>query len=157
MFAETSQQAPGHDFGVYGRLTAVPAGAGAIAWDGPAARIIVHDGHAPGHGALFLPGTGTLIAGDMCSDIEIPLLDLDGDDPLGDYRAGLARLAAPDGVRQVVPGHGRVGDAAEFRRRVAADQAYLDALERGEPSGDPRLSEDWLRAEDDRHRRYLHG
>jgi hydroxyacylglutathione hydrolase len=50
--------------------------ASAIPWDGPEARLIVHDGHAPGHGAVFLPGSGVLIAGDMCSDVEIPLLDL---------------------------------------------------------------------------------
>src|SRR5579875_2939962 len=55
-----------------------------IGWDGPQARLIVHDGHAPGHGAVFLPGTGILIAGDMCSDVEIPLLDTAAEDPLGD-------------------------------------------------------------------------
>jgi hypothetical protein len=53
------------------------------------------------------------------------------------------------GVRQVVPGHGHAGDAGEFRRRLAADAAYLDALALGRPSGDPRLAADcppWLRA-----------
>lgn len=146
MFRETSDYAPGHDPGMFGRLTALEPGADAIPWDGPAAQVIIHDGHAPGHGAVFLPGTGTLITGDMCSDVEIPLLDLDGCDPLGDYRSGLARLAALAGVRQVIPGHGHVGDAAEFRRRVAADQAYLDGLERGRPFTDPRLTQRWLRA-----------
>jgi hydroxyacylglutathione hydrolase len=52
------------------------------------------------------------------------------------------------GVRQVVPGHGHVGDAAELRRRLALDAAYLDALAAGKPADDPRLAGDsaaWLR------------
>lgn len=138
--------APGHDLSLLGRLTALDAAA--IGWDGPEARVIVHNGHAPGHGAVFLPGTGVLVAGDMCSDAEIPLLDMAQADPLGDYRTGLDRLASVPGVRQVVPGHGHVGDAAEFRRRLALDFAYLDGLACGELVADPRLSQDcaqWLR------------
>lgn len=147
MVRAAEAQTPGHDPQLFGRLTALPAGATAIPWDGPVAHVVAHDGHAPGHGAVFLPGSSTLITGDMCSDVEIPLLDLDGRDPLGDYRAGLARLAALAGVHRVIPGHGHVGDAAEFRRRLSVDQAYLDALERGQPFTDPRLTQDWLRAE----------
>jgi hydroxyacylglutathione hydrolase len=138
---EVEQYAPGHDPALLGRLTPLPGTN--IPWDGPEARVIVHDGHAVGHGAVFLPDTGVLVAGDMCSDVEVPLLDLDprtAPDPLGDYRVGLERLAAVPGVRQVVPGHGHVGDADEFRRRLAADVAYLDALELGQPISDPRLT-----------------
>ena len=116
------RSAPGHDLDLLGRLTALEPGADRVPWDGPQARVVAHDGHAPGHGAVFLPEAGVLIAGDMCSDIEIPLLDRDTPDPVGDYRAGLDRLAALTGVRQVVPGHGHVGDAAEFGRRIAADR-----------------------------------
>jgi hydroxyacylglutathione hydrolase len=148
--------APGHDLSLVGRLTALDASA--IPWDGPAAQLIVHDGHVPGHGAVFLPDTGVLIAGDMCSDIEIPLLDTVAADPLGDYRTGLERLAAVPGVRQVVPGHGHVGDASEFRRRLAADSAYLDAVAGGEPFGDPRLtaaSPEWMRATHEEQVRYF--
>jgi hydroxyacylglutathione hydrolase len=122
-----------------------PLSGASVPWDGPAAELIVHDGHAPGHAAVFLPGSGVLIAGDMCSDIEMPFVAEPGEpgavmDRLRDYRAGLSRLAAVAGVRQVVPGHGHVGDAAELRRRAEADFAYLDLLERGEPSGDPRIT-----------------
>ena len=144
-----TEEAPGHDLELVGRLTALAAGAGAIPWNGPAAQVIIHDGHAPGHGAVFLPGTGTLVAGDMCSDIEIPLLDTQAAGPVGDYRTGLERLAAVPGVRQVIPGHGHIGDVTEFRRRLAADTGYLDALERRQPFEDPRLTENWLRAEHD--------
>jgi glyoxylase-like metal-dependent hydrolase (beta-lactamase superfamily II) len=143
---EAQRSAPGHDFSLLGRLT--PLDVAMIPWDGPQAELIVHDGHAPGHGAVLLPGPGVLVAGDMCSDVEIPLLDLAGPEPLADYRAGLERLAAVSGVRHVVPGHGHVGDAGEFRARLAADAAYLDALVRGHPFSDARLtagSPQWLR------------
>ena len=137
--------APGHDRELFGRLTALPAGAGHIPWAGPAAQVIVHDGHAPGHGAVFIPDAGVLVAGDMLSDVEIPLLDKGADDPLGDYRAGLRRLAAVPGVRWLVPGHGPVAGAREFRRRLDADARYLDLLAAGEPFGDPRCTVQWLR------------
>ncbi len=145
--------APGHDLELFGRLTVLDAAA--IAWDGPTAELIVHDGHAPGHGAVFLPEAGVLVAGDMCSDVEIPLLDTEAQDAFGDYRAGLAALAAVPGVRQVVPGHGHVADAAEFRRRLAADSGYLDALALLEPFEDPRITEDWMREAHDSHLRYM--
>jgi hydroxyacylglutathione hydrolase len=138
--------APSHDLSLVGRLQALDAPV--IPWDGPTAQLIVHDGHAPGHGAVFLPDSGILVAGDMCSDIEIPLLDTVAADPLGDYRTGMERLASVPGVRQVVPGHGHVGDANEFCRRLALDTAYLDAITSGKPADDPRLAggPDWMRS-----------
>jgi len=138
---------PDLDLELVGRMRSLDASA--IPWDGPEARLIVHDGHAPGHGAVFLPDSGVLVAGDMCSDIEIPLLDTEADDPFGDYRTGLGRLASVPGVRQVVPGHGHVGDAGELRRRLVLDTAYLDAVSAGQPYDDPRLTEDspeWMRS-----------
>jgi glyoxylase-like metal-dependent hydrolase (beta-lactamase superfamily II) len=153
---DLKESAPGHDLSLAGKVTALDAAV--IPWDGPTAQLVVHDGHAPGHGAVFLPDTGVLIAGDMCSDIEIPLLDMVAADPLGDYRTGLDRLAAVPGVRRVVPGHGHVGDAGEFRRRVALDYAYLDALPLGKPFGDPRLTADspeWMRNTHDEQMRYF--
>jgi hydroxyacylglutathione hydrolase len=91
----------------------------------------------------------------MCSDIEIPLLDLGSADPFGGYRRGLGMLAALPGVTVVVPGHGHVGDGPEFRRRVAADVAYLDAVEAGREPDDARLAVDWLRQEYDRQRAFI--
>lgn len=146
MTGQVEAEVPGHDLSLIGRLVPLPDDAGAIPWDGPAAQVIVHDGHAPGHGAVFLPATGVLVAGDMLSDIEIPLLDLAAPDPMGDYRAGLARLAAAPEVSRLVPGHGSVAGPEEFHRRVAADERYLDQLEAGRPFDDPRLGQDWLRA-----------
>jgi hydroxyacylglutathione hydrolase len=67
-------------------------------------------------------------------------------------------LAAVTGVRAVVPGHGHVGDGAEFRRRVDADRRYLDRLAAGDPSAgeDNRITTDWLRTEHDRQFALLH-
>lgn len=147
LLEQLGQSAPGHDLELVGRVR--PLSEPVIPWDGPEARLIVHDGHAPGHGAVFLPDSGVLVAGDMCSDIEIPLLDTEATDPLGDYRTGVERLASVPGVRHVVPGHGHVGDAAELRRRLGLDTAYLDAVSAGRPYQDQRLTADspaWMRA-----------
>jgi len=148
--------APGHDLELFGRLT--PLAQKSVPWDGPAALVIEHDAHEVGHGALFFPDCGALLAGDMLSDIEIPLLYA-GDDPVGRYRAGLEKLAAVQGVRVVVPGHGHVGDSGEFRRRMAADLRYLDALESGTTAAgqDERIGTGWLRAEHDRQFALVHG
>jgi hydroxyacylglutathione hydrolase len=153
--AGVQESAPGHDLALFGRIA--PLTAAEVPWDGPRAVVVAHDAHAPGHGALFLPDSGVLVVGDMCSDIEIPLPDMDAADPFGAYRHGLGLLASQPGVRVVVPGHGHVGDAAEFSRRVAADFAYLDAVQAGRDPRDARLAEEWLRAEHDRHRGHVRG
>ena len=148
--------APDLDLELVGRMRALDGPV--IPWDGPEAQLVVHDGHAPGHGAVFLSESGVLIAGDMCSDVEIPLLDTVATDPLGDYRTGLERLASVPGVRQVVPGHGHVGDAGELRRRLALDAAYLDAVSAAQPYDDPRLTADspqWMRVMHDEQVRYF--
>ena len=145
MIAAAGQAAPGHDLALFADLVALPGGATHIPWDGPSAQVIVHDGHAPGHAAVFLPDSGVLVAGDMLSDIEIPLLDTAARDPLGDYRAGLRRLVEVPGVRWLVPGHGHVTGAAGFRRRVEADTEYLDRLAAGRPFTDPRAAAGWQR------------
>lgn len=154
LLAELAESAPGHDEALFARVVALAGDS--IPWEGPPAQVLAHSAHVPGHGALYLPSSGVLIAGDMCSDIEIPLLDLSSADPFGSYREGLGRLVSLGGVRVVVPGHGHVGDAAAFRSRVAADFAYLDALAGGADVDDPRLAgaADWLRAEHARQLRF---
>jgi glyoxylase-like metal-dependent hydrolase (beta-lactamase superfamily II) len=61
-----------------GQVTGLPAGSGEIPWDGPAVRIVEHQGHAPGHAALLVADRGVLVAGDMLSDVFVPMLDLNG-------------------------------------------------------------------------------
>lgn len=145
LISSVQAEAPGHDLTLFGRIQALSGHE--IDWPGPRAIVYPHDAHAPGHGAVFLPDAGVLIAGDMCSDVEIPLPDLAAADPFGDYAQGLSLLASVPGVRAVVPGHGHPGDGAEFHRRVAADLAYLDAVAAGADVPDDRLTEDWLRTE----------
>ncbi|WP_307864756.1 MBL fold metallo-hydrolase [Allobranchiibius sp. CTAmp26] len=96
--------------------------------DGFAIELLIHDGHAPGHTALWLPRQRVLIAGDMLSDTEVPLPFWPDDLPA--YRHGLERLAeAAAAARFVIPGHGSTGtDAAG---RLAADNNLLDAAAQG--------------------------
>lgn len=132
---------------LFAELTPLPEPIRSVPWPGPIATAVMHNAHVPGHSVLFLSETGGLVAGDMLSDVEIPLMDYAEPDPLGDYRSGLARLASLTGVTVVVPGHGHVGDAQEFRRRVDADLRYLDEVELGRTTTDPRLANapDWMR------------
>lgn len=148
--AQTEAAAPGHDRDLTGHPTPLPDGAREIPWAGPRAVVVPHEGHCPGHAGLVLPGAGALLAGDMLSDLEIPLLDVEAADPVADYRAGLEALEAAareHHVRVLVPGHGHLGDAAELDRRLATDRAYLDDLETGRASTDPRLGTPWLAEE----------
>ena len=83
-----------------------------------------------------------LVAGDMLSDVFVPMLDDEtGDnDPVADYLVGLDRLeAVAEAVDVVVPGHGSVGRAAEVRARIALDRAYVHALRNGGGAEDPRI------------------
>ncbi len=62
-----------------GLVTGLPAEAARIPWDGPLVRIIEHRAHAPGHAALVIEARRVLVAGDMLSDVLIPMLDLSAD------------------------------------------------------------------------------
>jgi len=109
-------------------------------------EIIEHHAHAIGHAAILLADRGVLLAGDMLSDVLIPLFDPHQPDQVDAYEAALDRLGAA--VRQVdvvVPGHGAVAEGPEIAARLAADRAYVDALRRGEEPVDARLgAAEWL-------------
>jgi glyoxylase-like metal-dependent hydrolase (beta-lactamase superfamily II) len=110
-------------------------------------EIIEHQAHAVGHAAILLADRGVLLAGDMLSDVLIPLFDFRQDDQLGAYEAALDRLGdATRNVDVVVPGHGAVAEGPEVAARLAADVAYIDALRRGEEPVDARLGPhaEWL-------------
>ncbi|WP_369054345.1 MBL fold metallo-hydrolase [Kineococcus terrestris] len=127
---------------LFGLVTALPSGAAEVPWDGPRVRVVEHPAHAPGHAALLVEPARVLVAGDMLSDVFVPMLDdaREGSDPVADHLTGLQRLAevVPE-VDVVVPGHGSVGDARELRARLAADLAYVRALRDGRPTDDPRV------------------
>jgi glyoxylase-like metal-dependent hydrolase (beta-lactamase superfamily II) len=127
---------------LFGPITGLPADTAQIPWDGPEVRIIEHPAHAPGHAALLIVERGVLVAGDMLSDVLVPMLDnWNGtNDPIEDYLVGLRQLeGAADGVEVVIPGHGSVGRADQVRRRIELDRAYVHALRDGGGGDDPRI------------------
>jgi glyoxylase-like metal-dependent hydrolase (beta-lactamase superfamily II) len=151
VLASAEAAAPGHDPALVGALAPLPRGALRLAWPSAAATgtrtvtVVEHDAHAPGHAALVVrtPHGSALLAGDMLSDVEVPLVDTDSRDPVGVYRGALdaLELAARE-VDVLVPGHGSpaVGRAA-VAARFAAERGYLDALDaalRGGPAPDDR-------------------
>jgi glyoxylase-like metal-dependent hydrolase (beta-lactamase superfamily II) len=108
-------------------------------------EIVEHQAHAIGHAAVLLADRGVLLAGDMLSDVLIPLLDPQGTDQVAAYESALDRLGeAARKVDVVVPGHGAVAGGHEVAARFAADRAYIEALRQGVDSADPRLDQDWL-------------
>ena len=123
-----------------GRVAGIPTGADRIPWDGPTIRIVEHNGHAAGHAGLWIEDAGVLVAGDMLSDELIPLLDMEGADPVGDYLEGLRRLErVASSAQVVVPGHGLIGRGRAGRARIELDRAYVVGLRDGTEVGDPRL------------------
>ncbi len=133
-----------------GDITGLPAGTAQLPWDGPRVRIIEHQAHAPGHASLLIGDRGVLVAGDMLSDVLVPMLDLNGAaDPVEDYLAALRLLeGAADGVDVLVPGHGSVGGADQVRTRIGQDRAYVHALRDAHDVNDPRAGPsatyDWV-------------
>jgi glyoxylase-like metal-dependent hydrolase (beta-lactamase superfamily II) len=125
---------------LFGLITGLPAETAQIPWDGPQVRIIEHPAHAPGHAALLIEERGVLVAGDMLSDVLIPMLDLDTANPIEDYLAGLRLLeGVADDVDVLVPGHGSVGGADQVHARIDQDRAYVHALRDAHVPSDPRV------------------
>jgi len=138
-----AESASGVPLELLGRVTPLPAGGGPIP-----GQIVEHQAHAIGHAALCLADRGVMLAGDMLSDVLIPLLDASRPNQVGAYETALDRLsAAAEGLQVLVPGHGNIARGSEIADRIAADRAYIDALRRGEEPVDARLRPDatyWL-------------
>jgi len=125
------------------RLRALPA-------DGsvpgvPQLSVVEHQAHTRGHIAVLHEPSGTLCAGDMLSDIEIPLPDGEGagDDAwdVAAYMDGLDALQPlVERAALVVPGHGNPGNDAAAR--LANDRAYLEGVLAHRDIVDIRLAED---------------
>jgi glyoxylase-like metal-dependent hydrolase (beta-lactamase superfamily II) len=134
---EVAKEVPLDLFGV---ITGLPAGTEHVPWDGPRLRIIEHQAHAAGHAALLIEERGVLVAGDMLSDVFIPMLDLSAADPIEDYLAALRMLeGVAAGVDAFIPGHGSVGGAEQLRARIDQDRAYVQALRDDQSVSDPRI------------------
>jgi glyoxylase-like metal-dependent hydrolase (beta-lactamase superfamily II) len=135
-----AENASGIPVELIGLLTPLPADGAAVPGE-----IIEHEAHAVGHAAVLLADRGVLLAGDMLSDVLIPLLDPRRPGQVGAYQRALDRLGeAARHVDVLVPGHGAVAEGREVAARFAADHAYLDALRQGGEPADARLSQDWL-------------
>ncbi|MFD8494804.1 MBL fold metallo-hydrolase [Amycolatopsis sp. NPDC059657] len=127
---------------LYGLIIGLPAETTRIPWDGPKIRIVEHPAHAPGHAALVVGESGVLVAGDMLSDVFVPMLDdfTDTNDPVEEYLVGLRLLErVADDVDVLVPGHGSACGADQLRARIEQDRAYVHALRDGRTPDDPRI------------------
>ncbi|SDC51121.1 MBL fold metallo-hydrolase [Nocardioides lianchengensis] len=127
---------------LFGLVTGLSAGGTEVPWDGPPVRVVEHPAHSPGHAALVVEEQGVLVAGDMLSDVFVPMLDDVGatNDPVEEYLVGLDVLeTAAAGVEVVVPGHGSVGRGDQVGARIELDRAYLHALREGRHVDDPRI------------------
>jgi glyoxylase-like metal-dependent hydrolase (beta-lactamase superfamily II) len=146
-----------------GLIAGLPADMARIPWDGPHVRIVEHQAHAPGHAALFIEERGVLVAGDMLSDVLIPMLDVNGTaDPIEDYLAALRLIEGVAGdVDVLVPGHGSTGGADQVHARIDQDRAYVHALRDPGVPGDPRVGpsaafgKDWLPGVHERQQQHL--
>ena len=108
---------------LFGLITGLPAETAQVPWDGPEVRIIEHPAHAQGHAALLIEERGVLVAGDMLSDVLVPMLDFSAADPIEDYLAALRLLEGVAGdVDVLVPGHGSVGGADQVHARIERDR-----------------------------------
>ncbi len=140
--AMAAESASGIPLELIGLVTPLPEHGGPVPGE-----IVEHQAHAIGHAAILLADRGVLLAGDMLSDVLIPLLDRRQTDQVGAYETALDRLQdAARHVDVVVPGHGAVAEGPEVAARIAADHAYIDALRRGQEPVDARLGPDadWL-------------
>jgi glyoxylase-like metal-dependent hydrolase (beta-lactamase superfamily II) len=123
-----------------GLISGLPDGTAQIPWEGPQVQVVEHSAHAPGHAALFIEERGVLVAGDMLSDVLVPMLDVSAADPIEDYLAGLRLIeGVADDVGVVIPGHGSVGGTDQARARIELDRAYVHALRDGHAHEDPRI------------------
>ena len=123
-----AESASGIPLELIGLVTPLPADGGPVPGE-----LVEHQAHAIGHAAVLLADRGVLLAGDMLSDVLIPLLDPRRPDQVGAYETALDLLGEAAGhVDVLVPGHGAVAEGPEVAARLAADHAYIDALQRGE-------------------------
>jgi glyoxylase-like metal-dependent hydrolase (beta-lactamase superfamily II) len=138
--AMAAESATGVPLELVALVEPLPAHGGALP-----GTVLQHGAHALGHAAVLLADRGVLVAGDMLSDVLIPLLDPRRPGQVEAYDVALALLGeALAEADVVIPGHGSVARGPEAVARLAADVAYIDALRRGAEPDDQRLAQEWL-------------
>jgi glyoxylase-like metal-dependent hydrolase (beta-lactamase superfamily II) len=85
--AMAAESASGIPLELIGLVTPLPADGEPVPGE-----IVEHRAHAIGHAAVLLADRGVLLAGDMLSDLLIPLLDDRRPDQVGAYETALDRL-----------------------------------------------------------------
>jgi len=130
-----AESAPGIPLELLSLVTPLPADGGPVPGE-----IIEHQAHAIGHAAVLLADRGVLLAGDMLSDILIPLLDPRRPGQVGAYETALdrrsclhRRVAARGRTSRRSLGTARLGGFSGARRTSRA----LSHQTR-QPSRDPR-------------------
>jgi len=114
--AMAAQSAPGIPLELVALVTPLPAGGGPVPGE-----IVEHQAHATGHAAVLLADRGVLLAGDMLSDVLIPLFDPRRPGQPGAYESALDRLGeAARHANVLVPGHGAVARGPEVEARTRA-------------------------------------
>src|SRR5262245_32366011 len=96
-------------------------------------RLVFRDayGHSDSQLSLHLPDRRILIAADMLSDIEIPILDREAAAYLRTLET-LVPLATHGAIETLIPGHGSIARGRDaVVQRLERDLAYLRALESG--------------------------
>src|SRR5262249_7649765 len=132
-----AESASGIPLELVGLLTPLPGEGGPVPGE-----IVEHEAPAIGHAAVLLADRGVLLAGDMLSDVLIPLFDPRRSDQVAAYETALDRLGeAARHVDVLVPGHGAVARGPEVAARPAADPSRIHALRRGEEPVDARLDQ----------------
>lgn len=91
-------------------------------------RVIATPGHTAGHCCLLDLGTGSLLVGDHLLPKITPHVGAYATgpaDPLGDFIASMAKIAAVEGVERVCPAHGGVyRDHRHRARQLVAHHEY---------------------------------
>ena len=126
----------------FGLVTGLPAGTERIPWDGPHVRVVEHPAHSPGHAALLIEEHRVLAAGDMLSDVFIPMLDDfdDTNDPIGDYLAGWACWSGWQATSMPwFLGTGRSAGLTSCAHGSPRTARTCDALRDGRVPDDPRI------------------
>jgi glyoxylase-like metal-dependent hydrolase (beta-lactamase superfamily II) len=106
--AMAAESASGIPLELIGLVTPLPADGGPVPGE-----IVEHQAHAIGHAAILLADRRVPLAGDMLSDVLIPLLDPRRPDQVGAYETALNRLGeVVRHVDVVIPGHGGVAEGS---------------------------------------------
>jgi glyoxylase-like metal-dependent hydrolase (beta-lactamase superfamily II) len=102
-----AESASGIPVELIGLVTALPADGGPVPGE-----IAEHQAHAIGHAAVLLADRGVLLAGDMLSDVLIPLLDPRRPDQVGAYQA--ARTASNRTLSRIHSGGSRRSSDSQY-------------------------------------------